>query len=157
MFSIVGRPVGVTKGKVAESRAAVLIAISAQYCWVNSVSPISPCVIGTVEMANRCPVSTMVELKISAGRFNKSASLPQADRVASASFAVGLNLLSKLLHHCLSRTRPRSLQISVTRNGTRARQRSCRRRPRIVGPRALEQAAWKLWLKSGWVSLKHSA
>ena len=31
MFNMVGRPVGVTKGKVAESRAAVLTASSAQY------------------------------------------------------------------------------------------------------------------------------
>src|SRR5947208_2932835 len=83
-------------------------------------------------------------VKTSAGRFNKSASAPHADRVASDSFAVGLNLLSKLLHHCRSKTRPRSLQISVTRNGMRARQRSCRKRPRMVGPRALEHAAWKL-------------
>src|SRR5690242_13857952 len=100
MFNIVGRPVGLMKGKVAESRAAVLIAISAQYCSVNSVSPISPCRIGTVEIANRCPVSTIVELKIKAGRFKESASVPQADKVASASFAFGLNLLSKFLHHC---------------------------------------------------------
>src|SRR5438093_7255237 len=68
---MMGRPVGVTKGYVAESRTAVLTAISAQYRWVNSVSPISPCVIGTVEMANRCPVSTMVELNISAGRLGQ--------------------------------------------------------------------------------------
>src|SRR5437762_14362365 len=126
---MMGRPVGVTKGNVAESRAAVLIAISVQYLWVNSVSPISPCRIGTVEMANRCPVSTMVELKINAGRFNERASAPHADRVASASFAFGLNLLSKLLHHCRSRTRPRSLQISVTKNGIREIGRaSCRER-----------------------------
>ena len=141
MFNMMGRPVGVTKGNVAESRAAVLTASSAQYCSVNSVSPISACRIGTVEIANRCPVSTMVELNINAGRFNEPASAPHADRVASASFAFGLNLLSKLLHHCRSRTRPRSLQISVTKNGIRARQRSCRKRPRTVGPRALEDAA----------------
>jgi len=61
----------------------------------ESVSPISACGSVTVEMANRCPVSTMVELKISAGRFNERASAPHAERVASASFAFGLNLLSK--------------------------------------------------------------
>src|SRR5438045_9761164 len=108
-------------------------------------------------MANRCPVSTMVELNISAGRFNKSASAPHADRVASASFAVGLNLLSKLLHHCRSKTRPRSLQISVTRNGMRARQRSCRKGPRMLGPRALEHADGKPGLKHGWAALKFQA
>ena len=47
MFNMVGRPVGVTKGKVAESRAAVLTASSAQYWSVKFVSPISACRIGT--------------------------------------------------------------------------------------------------------------
>src|SRR5690349_8265017 len=154
---MVGRLVGVTKGKVAESRAAVLTKSSAQYWSVKLVSPISAWRIGTVEMANRCPVSTMVELNINAGRFSAPASEPHAESVASASFAFGLNLLSKLLHHCRSRTRPRSLQMSVTKNGIRARQRSCRKRPRMVGPRELEHAAWKLWPKSGSLSLKHSA
>src|SRR5438093_6983725 len=108
---MMGRPVGVTKGNVAESRAAVLTAISAQYCPVNSVSPISACRIGTVEIANRCPVSTMVELNINAGRFNEPASAPHADRVASASFAFGLNLYLKILHQFSYSTRLRSLEI----------------------------------------------
>src|SRR5437660_12920646 len=117
---MVGRPVGVTKGNVAERRAAVLTAISAQYCSVNSVSPISACRRGTVGIANRCPVSTMVELNINAGRFNEPASAHHADRVASDRFALGLNLLSKILNHCSSRTRPRSLKISETKHGMRA-------------------------------------